>query len=78
MNQMSLLENFGIFTNILKHPEEIKEIKFKTVLSTLDSILLLSDYIWHINGTCEFFTLIFLGIIFLYMNGKYFLIWIDI
>ena len=36
---MSLLDKFGIFTNILKYPEEIKDIIVKTMPSKLDSTL---------------------------------------
>lgn len=45
VNQMSLLDKFRIFPNILKHPQEIKEIISKTMPSQLGITLSVSDYI---------------------------------
>lgn len=45
VNEMSLLGKFRIFPNILKYPEEIKEIISKTMPSHLSITSSLSDYI---------------------------------
>lgn len=45
VNEISLLDQFRIFPNILKYLGEIKETIFKTMPSKFDSTLSLPDYI---------------------------------